>query len=447
MQKYDEYKSSGIQWIGDIPSHWEVKKMNYTCSQITDFVASGSFADLKNNVEYLDEPDYAMLVRTADLSCKGNIPPVYVSKESYAFLSNSNLFGGEIILPNIGSVGDVYLVPHDLYPYMTLAPNAIMVNTQCNKFFYYFFSSKCGRDGLADISQGTTQSKFNKTQLRALKVIVPSLVEQEAIVEYLDKKCGSIDTVIATQERRIALLSEMRQSIITEAVTRGINPDAHLKDSGIEWIGEIPSDWGVFPLKRFARMSKGLTYTKEDVVEAGVPAISYGQIHSKANNCLGIQDNLIHFVPDHFAVNSKKSVSHQGDFIFADTSEDYAGCGNCIYNDNDEPIYGGYHTIVLQTVTDNNKYLAYLFKSDCWRSQIRSRVYGVKVYSITQAILSLCSILLPPKEIQQNIVSYLDEKCSSIDSAIGKAKREIELLREFKQSVITEAVTGKIKVY
>ena len=140
MKKYAEYKPSGIQWIGDIPSHWEVKKMNYTCSQITDFVASGSFADLKNNVEYLDEPDYAMLVRTADLSCKGNIPPVYVSKESYAFLSNSNLFGGEIILPNIGSVGDVYLVPCDLYPYMTLAPNAIMVNTQCNKFFYYFFS-------------------------------------------------------------------------------------------------------------------------------------------------------------------------------------------------------------------------------------------------------------------------------------------------------------------
>ena len=98
MAQYDSYKSSGIEWIGDIPSHWEFRKFNHICRIITDFVASGSFADLRENVQYLSEPDYAMLVRTTDLANPDiNEGRVYISKESYTFLSNSNLFGGEVI--------------------------------------------------------------------------------------------------------------------------------------------------------------------------------------------------------------------------------------------------------------------------------------------------------------------------------------------------------------
>lgn len=116
-------KESGVEWIGKVPEHWNVMKMNQVCDVITDYVASGSFAALKKNVTYLDSPDFAMLIRTADLSNKNkDIPRVYVSKRSYRFLSNSNLFGGEIILPNVGSVGDVYVVPDDFYDKMTLGP-------------------------------------------------------------------------------------------------------------------------------------------------------------------------------------------------------------------------------------------------------------------------------------------------------------------------------------
>lgn len=143
MKKYDEYKDSGVAWIGDVPKHWDITKMNNNCSTITDYVASGSFADLRKNVLYLDEPDYAMLIRTADLSSNDRkLPPVYISKRSYEFLSNSNLFGGEVVLPNIGaSIGNVYMVPK-LYKHMSLAPNAIMVKSYGNdKFLYYYFKS------------------------------------------------------------------------------------------------------------------------------------------------------------------------------------------------------------------------------------------------------------------------------------------------------------------
>lgn len=215
-------KDSGVEWIGAISAHWDMMKMSIVCKVITDYVASGSFADLRNNVEYLDSPDYAMLVRTADLSNKNkDIPRVYVSKSSYKFLSNSNLFGGEIILPNIGaSIGDVYMVPDDLYDKMTLAPNSIMVKTNYNDlYYYYYFSSLCGRKSLELIGQAAAQGKFNKTELRQMRVPVPPLSEQQEIVSYIESQTARLDKSIEKAEHQIELLQELKQSIITEVVT------------------------------------------------------------------------------------------------------------------------------------------------------------------------------------------------------------------------------------
>ena len=215
-------RDSGIDWIGQVPSHWEISKMNYVCDVITDYVASGSFADLKVNVTYLDEPDYAMLVRTADLSQKNkDVAKVYVSKQSYDFLSNSNLFGGEIILPNIGaSIGDVYMVPIDLYDKMTLAPNSIMVKTKwCDLFYFYYFKSVCGRKSLELIGQAAAQGKFNKTELRQLRLPLPPLSEQREIVAHIKHETAKVDHALQQAERQIELLQELRQSVITEVVT------------------------------------------------------------------------------------------------------------------------------------------------------------------------------------------------------------------------------------
>lgn len=214
-------RDSGIEWIGQIPEHWEVTKFYRICSVITDFVASGSFESLRINVPYLDYPDYAMLVRTVDLSGKGRTAEkVYISKHSYDFLSNSNLFGGEIILPNIGaSVGDVYIVPN-LYERMSLAPNSIMFKTkQCDRYWYYYFYSEAGKQSIFDICQSTAQPKFNKTELRDIRVCIPTKNEQQAIADYLDEKCADIDALIATKQQKIDSLKEYKKSIIYEYVT------------------------------------------------------------------------------------------------------------------------------------------------------------------------------------------------------------------------------------
>lgn len=162
-----------------------------------------------------------MLVRTVDLSDSAkDDAKVYISKESYDFLRNSNLYGGEVILPNVGSVGSVYMMPDDLYPKMSLAPNAIMFRTKTNnRFFYYFFSGFVGNKILCDMAQATTLAKFNKTDLRSAKVLVPPAEEQDRIVEYLDNKCKPIDNAIEKSKLQIEKLKQYKQSLITEVVT------------------------------------------------------------------------------------------------------------------------------------------------------------------------------------------------------------------------------------
>lgn len=221
LDKNVEMKDSGIEWIGEIPKHWKINKVGRICNVVTDFVASGSFASLAKNVKYFDDENYAMLVRTVDLSNKrGNVGCVYVDKSSYNFLNNSNLFGGEIILPNIGaSIGDVYIVPK-LFNKMTLGPNSVMIKTNyVDKYYYYCFVSKIGRVILENLSISSAQAKFNKTQLKEVRLMQPPIHEQEKMATYLDKKCALVDSAILKKQKQLEILEEYKKSLIYEYVT------------------------------------------------------------------------------------------------------------------------------------------------------------------------------------------------------------------------------------
>ena len=215
-----------------------------------------------------------------------------------------------------------------------------------------------------------------------------------------------------------------------------------MKDSGVEWLKQIPAHWNVFPLKSIFLFGKGLPITKEDLLEEGVPVISYGQIHSKDNTGVTVISDLIRFVSGDFLESHSASLVHQGDFIFADTSEDLEGCGNCVYVDKNMTLFAGYHTIILACQAKNSyKYLAYLFQTDAWRNQIRSRVTGVKLYSISRKILGMTTLIMPPIEEQEKITAYLDAQTARIDEALFLNRAQIEELRLYKQSLITETVT------
>lgn len=219
-----------------------------------------------------------------------------------------------------------------------------------------------------------------------------------------------------------------------------------MQDSGVEWISEIPDTWHTGRLKAMFSFGKGLPITKDNLVEMGIAVISYGQIHSKSNSGVRIQQNLIRFVSKEYMDTNSASLVHEGDFIFADTSEDLEGCGNCVYVDREQSLFAGYHTIILRAKEkQDNRYWAYLFKSDVWRSQIRSKVFGVKLFSISRKILDATSVLIPPVGEQLAIADFLDVKCAEIDAILEKIRLSIEEYKKLKQAIITRAVTKGIR--
>ena len=219
-----------------------------------------------------------------------------------------------------------------------------------------------------------------------------------------------------------------------------------MKDSGVNWIRQIPSGWNVANLRHNFTFGKGLPITKENLRENGIAVISYGQIHSKSNSGTTITRELIRYVDSEYLLTNPDSLVHEDDFIFADTSEDLAGCGNFVYVDKEKQLFAGYHTIILRHKADYaQKYYAFLFLSDAWRSQIRERVTGVKLFSISQKILRETSILIPPLAEQSRIAAFLDEKCAAIDAVIEQTRASIEEYKKLKQAVITQAVTKGLR--
>lgn len=219
-----------------------------------------------------------------------------------------------------------------------------------------------------------------------------------------------------------------------------------MKDSGVEWIGEMPREWEIRNIRNLFSFGKGLNITKENLKEHGVAVISYGQIHSKLNPFYKISDDLIWFVDESYLKTGNLSLVNQGDFIFADTSEDVQGCGNFIYVDRQQTLFAGYHTIILRSLAPNdNKFFAFLFMSDCWRKQIRECVNGVKLFSISQKLIKKTSILIPPEDEKVRIVNHLEEHCATIDNVLEKIRASIEEYKKLKQAVITQAVTKGIR--
>lgn len=222
--------------------------------------------------------------------------------------------------------------------------------------------------------------------------------------------------------------------------------ERQMKKTGVEWIARIPSNWSVDRLKGLFTFGKGLPITKDDLAEAGIPVISYGQIHAKETNGVGIQLHLIRYVSPEYIGRNPSSLVSKGDHIFADTSEDLEGCGNSVYIDEEMELFAGYHTIILQSRKhEDNKYLAYLFRTDAWRSQIRSKVSGVKLYSISRKILADTTIIMPPADERDRIVTYLDQQCALIDTCLGQIRASIGEYKKLKQAVITQAVTKGIR--
>ena len=220
---------------------------------------------------------------------------------------------------------------------------------------------------------------------------------------------------------------------------------SNYKDSGVKWLEQIPQHWEVIPFGRKFTYGKGLPITKADLTEEGESVISYGQIHSKINTGTSISENLVKKVSSDFLNSHPQCLLSQGDFVFADTSEDLEGVGACAFNDYEKPLFAGYHTVIARPYQiEYPKYFAYLFQSSSWRKMVQTIANSVKVYSITKGLLRRTYLLFPPLSEQLSIVSYLDGKVSAMDRLVLLTQQKVEHLKALKQAIIQQAVTGGI---
>ncbi|AYA42217.1 restriction endonuclease subunit S [Xenorhabdus nematophila] len=219
------------------------------------------------------------------------------------------------------------------------------------------------------------------------------------------------------------------------------------KDSGVEWLGDIPTHWTMSKLRYMFYFGKGLSITKENLRDEGIPCVNYGEIHSKYGFELDPTRHLLKCVDKYYLNYFSNALLNMGDFVFADTSEDIDGSGNFTHLISDHTVFAGYHTIIARPKErQNSRFYAYLCDSQEFRTQIRYSVKGVKVFSITQEILRGVNVWLPTMKECQKIATFLDHEIAKIDTLIKKQQQLIRLLQERRTSLISAAVTGKIDV-
>ncbi len=441
MKQYDSYKDSGVEWIGKIPSHWGSAPIKYTVKSPYNSFIDGDWIESKvivsDGIRYLTTGNVGALKYKEQGSG-------FISESTFKELNCSEVFPGDILISRLNEpIGRACIVPDLGYRIVVAVDNVIYrpdTDLYDKQFLIYQMNCKPYADMANFIARGSTMSRVSRTTLGHFQLIVPPLIEQKIIASYLDKKCGEIDKAIATQEKRVELLKELRQNIITQAVTRGINPNAPLKDSGVEWIGKVPEHWEVNRLKTLCRTIRNgyVGPTRDLYVDDGIPYIQ--SVH--------IKDGEILFEREEYYVTKDWADKHpkiyKGDIIVVQTGD--IGQIALVTNKFDKC---NCHALIILSINNNvisSEYLSLYLRSHIGKELMLQTKTGALLPHLNSTQIGDTTTIVPPLSEQQEIVSYIESQTARLDKSIGKAEHQIELLQELKQSIITEVVTGKRKV-
>ncbi len=428
-------KNSGIEWFPIIPYSWKLGRIKNIIDILTDYTANGSFGDLAKNVQYLDYEDYARLVRLTDLREKLENEGIYVSQDSYEYLSKSKLFGGEVLVANVGAYAGLFCEMPEIDKRATLGPNMFLIRTNQNMLQHYLLylgNSKIVGEQLIQKVVSAAQPKLNKNDLKTVVIPIPCIEEQKKIADYLDKKCAEIDSLSSDIQSQISILEDYKKSVITEAVTKGLNPDVEMKDSGIEWIGEIPSDWKITHFKYVGTVKSNLVNVS---LYQDYPQISPDNI-AKDSGIL-LEYNTV----EEAGVISDNHLFYKGQILY---SKIRPKLNKAIIAPFDGLCSADMYPIETK---ECSKFVLYMILSQYFFKQVTLVTEDrVKMPKINQEELGKINVVWPTRKRQEDIAKYLDSKCSEINGAIEDKQKQLEVLEQYKKSLIYEYVTGKREV-
>ncbi|WP_338813278.1 restriction endonuclease subunit S [Bernardetia sp. Wsw4-3y2] len=417
MEKYENYKDSGIEWIGEIPEHWEIKKLKY-------LTLIGNGRDHKN---VWDEDGQYPIIGTGGEFGRAN---------TFLFDKPS------VILGRKGTIDKPMFIDKPFWAVDTAYFTISKENTDTKYLFY--LSNTINFDFY---KYGSAVPSMNQEQLKEIYFSAPpTKKEQTAIANYLDKKTSDLDQLISEKKQLIKLYQEEKTGIINQAVTKGINPDVKLKNSGIEWLGDIPEHWEV---KQFRHIIDVLTdYTANGSFASLAKNVKYETSgYSRLVRLTDLRVNLKNdgiYVSEHSHNFLSKSELYGGEILLANVGA-YAGLVVLM------PNLEGKHTLgpnmFLIRVSINTEYISYYLNSSVINSKLRNLALSSAQPKLNKDNIKSLPLVIPKTlEEQTQIVQHIEKESARIDSKIAKAKKYIKLLTEYRTTLISEVVTGKIKV-
>lgn len=414
MKRYPEYKDSGIEWLGEIPEHWEVKRLKW-------------FAKICNGQDQKRVKD-----ENGEYPILGTGGVFGQSKE---YLHNKP----SVLLGRKGTIDKPIYIDVPFWTVDTLYYTDIY-STTSSKFFFYL----CVTINFAKYKTGSAVPSMTQEDLNQIIFSTPQIAEQTTIANFLDHKTLQIDDLISKKERLIELLKEERAAMINHAVTKGLDPNVPMKDSGIEWLGEIPEHWETYKLKRICNIQgrigfKG--YSKDDLVSKDEGALTLGAKHINNKNLIDLSN------PEYISwekyYESPEIMLKTGDVLL--TQRGTLGKVAIIEKEIGEATINP-SMVLLTKMKILGKYLYFYFNSTYINSSVEITSSATAVPMISQEQLGNFNVLIPKEIEQATIANFLDHKTQQIDKNIELNKKEIELLKEYKTSLINETVTGKIDV-
>lgn len=424
MRRYDSYKDSGVEWLGDVPSHWELKRLKQL------FVEKKHKQNLSLNCGAIS---FGKVIEKDDDKVTEATKRSYQEVLKGEFLINPLNLNYDLISLRI-ALSEIDVVVSA--GYIVLKAKQII-----NKKYFSYLLHRYDVAYMKLLGSGVRQT-INYGHISDSILVAPPLSEQQKIAQFLDDKTAKIDQAVDLAEKQIALLKEHKQILIQNAVTRGLNPDVSLKDSGVEWIGQVPEHWEVKKIKHVtSKIGSGITPLGggSNYIDGGIPLLRSQNIHFDR-----IDLNDVARISEFTHNSMKNSKVRKGDVLLNITG---GSLGRCFYVDSNEEMNVNQHVCIIRPNKKiNTIFLNMLLASEIGQKQIWFFQQGGGREGLNFQAIKNFYLPLPDLEEQQKIAIYLNKQATKIDQAIALKTAHIEKLKEYKSVLINDVVTGKVRV-
>ena len=424
--KYESYKDSGVEWLGEIPSHWNIKKLKFCCKSNVRVLPENAPPDLQ--IQYVDIGSVS----------QGKIERVeYHAFKDAPSRARRLAQRGDTIISTVRTYLKAISYIEEEYEDCIFSTGFAVLNPSNffdSKFFSYLLQSEIFIDEVVRYSKGVSFPAITSLELGNLPVSIPNIEEQKRIVDFLDRTTADIDRAIAQKQRLIELLKEQKAIVINQAVTKGLNPNAPMRDSGVQWLGEIPEHWEVWRSKRLFNQRK--EFAQSDDIQLSATQ-AYGVIPQEE-----YEDRIGRKVTKIFQHLEKRRHVEVGDFVISMRSFqgglERAWANGCIRSS---------YVVLKPSAQVDIDFFSYVFKSSVYISALQTTANFIRDgQDLNFDNFCAVDLALLPIEEQRAIAQSLNVAVADNAKIAEQAQKEIDLLREFRQIVIANAVTGKIKV-